>query len=86
MTLKQIDLSLQLEPELLERLEAAAGRSSMPVAAFVEQAVSAAVERDEWEVAEIGRALREADEGKFASEEEVAAMFAKYRVALTPSK
>jgi RHH-type transcriptional regulator, rel operon repressor / antitoxin RelB len=41
------------------------------------EAVSSDVENQEWQINEIEEGLREADAGDFASDEEVAAVFAK---------
>jgi RHH-type rel operon transcriptional repressor/antitoxin RelB len=42
------------------------------------EAVSSDVEIQEWQINEIEEGLREADAGDFASDEEVAAVFAKW--------
>ncbi|MBB2716738.1 UNVERIFIED_ORG: putative transcriptional regulator [Rhizobium etli] len=47
-------------------------------------AIEEFIEREEWQLAEIEAAVREADQGDFASDEEVAAVLSKY--ASNPSK
>lgn len=60
----------------LEKLAKAMDRTKSYVAA---QAIRAYVDLNEWQIAEIKSALKEADAGDFASEEEVAAVTKKWR-------
>ena len=60
----------------LERLAKAMERTKSYVAA---EAIRAYVDLNEWQIAEIKAALKEADAGDFASEEEVRAVKRKWR-------
>jgi RHH-type transcriptional regulator, rel operon repressor / antitoxin RelB len=60
----------------LEKLAKATARSKSFLAA---EAIREYVELNEWQIAEIKAAIKEAASGEFASEEEVAAVFAKWR-------
>lgn len=48
---------------------------------MAELAIEEFVEREEWQLAEIEAAVAEADNGEFASDNEVAAIFRKYAIA-----
>jgi RHH-type transcriptional regulator, rel operon repressor / antitoxin RelB len=60
----------------LERLAKAMERTKSYVAA---EAIRAYVDLNEWQIAEIKAAVKEADAGDFASEEEVQAVVKKWR-------
>jgi predicted transcriptional regulator len=60
----------------LEKLAKAMDRTKSYVAA---EAIRAYIDLNEWQIAEIRAALKEADQGDFASEEEVRAVIKKWR-------
>ena len=60
----------------LEKLAKAMDRTKSYVAA---EAIRAFVDLNEWQIAEIKTALKEADAGDFASEKEVQAVMRKWR-------
>lgn len=62
--------------ERLERLAEATDRSKSRLAA---EAIRKYLELEEWQIAEIQAGVREADRGEFASDEEVQAVFKKWR-------
>ena len=71
-------MSMRLPAELAEQLMAlseATGRSRHFLAV---RAIKDFVEREAWQVAEINKGLAEADSGDFASDEENAALDAKW--------
>ena len=73
-------ITIRLEPELksrLDKLSAATHRSKSFLAA---EAVREFVELNEWQIEEIRAAVKEADAGDFASEQEVRAIFNKWGV------
>ena len=73
-------MTIRLDPELksrLDRLSAATHRSKSYLAA---EAVREYIETNEWQIAEIQKALREADVEDFASTEEVEGVFNKWGV------
>ena len=72
-------LTLNVEDETLARLEALAretGRSSEQLA---EEALQRYVEYEGWKADKIGAAMRRADAGEFASDEEMRAVFDRCR-------
>jgi predicted transcriptional regulator len=71
-------MTIRLDPELkarLDRLSAATHRSRSFLAA---EAVREFIEINEWQIEEIERALKEADAGDFASDQEAQAVFHKW--------
>jgi predicted transcriptional regulator len=73
-------MTIRLEPELksrLDKLSAATRRSKSFLAA---EAVREFIELNEWQIEEIKAAVKEADAGDFASEQEVRAIFNKWSV------
>ncbi len=73
-------MTIRLEPELksrLDKLSAATHRSKSFLAA---EAVREFIELNEWQIDEINTAVKEADAGDFASEQEVRAVFNKWGV------
>lgn len=74
----QTSMSMRLSKELamqLGRLAEATGRTKSFLAV---QALQEFVEREAWQVAEIKKALKEADAGDFASDGEIAMLDAKW--------
>lgn len=74
-------MTIRLEPELksrLDKLSAATHRSRSFLAA---EAVREFIELNEWQIEEIKAAVKEADTGDFASEQEVRAVFNKWGVS-----
>ena len=73
-------MTIRLEPELksrLDKLSAATHRSKSFLAA---EAVREFIELNEWQIDEIKAAVKEADTGDFASEQEMRAVFSKWGV------
>ena len=78
-------LTLSVEDETLARLEALAretGRSSEQLA---EEALLRYVEYESWKADKIRHAVRRADAGEFASDEEMQAVFDRYQHAADTS-
>ncbi|WP_037451035.1 CopG family ribbon-helix-helix protein [Skermanella stibiiresistens] len=76
--------SVNLRPELaasLDELAAATGRSRAELA---DEAVSGYLDHERWKAEHIREALREADAGDFASDDEVEATFNRYGNAANP--
>jgi predicted transcriptional regulator len=75
-------LTIELDPIVNARLEALAGRDGKDLAELAAAAaVSEFVALDAAHVAGIEAAMREADGGDFASDTEVAAVFARWSAA-----
>jgi len=73
-------MTIRLEPELkarLDKLSAATRRSKSFLAA---EAVREFIELNEWQIEEVRAAVKEADAGDFASEQEIRAVFNKWGV------
>ena len=71
-------MTIRLEPELksrLDKLSVATRRSKSFLAA---EAVREFIELNEWQIEEIRDAVREADSGDFASDQEVQVVFNKW--------
>ena len=72
-------MSMRLPDELtnqLDKLAAATGRTKSFLAG---QAIRDFVERESWQIAEITQAINEADNGEFASDEEISRISAKWQ-------
>jgi RHH-type rel operon transcriptional repressor/antitoxin RelB len=78
---KPAPLSVRLPSQLHQRMAALAEAMDRPKSWIVERAVEDYVALQEWQVADIKQALKEADAGDFATEREVAATFGRLRRA-----
>ena len=72
-------ISIPLDNELNEGLDRLAALTQRSPALIAAEAIRDYLARNETEVAEIRRALAEADAGDFAGEDEVAALARKWR-------
>jgi predicted transcriptional regulator len=70
-------LTVELPVEVKERLDALAKTTSSSNSRLATDAIRIFVDLQEWQVKEIREGLRAAEAGEFASDEEVAAVFAK---------
>ena len=71
-------ISIRLPDKLAIQLGALAKETGRTKNALAVQAIKNFVERETWQVAEIKRGLLEADAGDFATDEELAALDAKW--------
>ena len=71
-------LTIEIPVEVRERLERLAESTDQPAAMLATDAIRSFVDLQEWQVQEIRDGVREADAGELASDEEVAAVFAKW--------
>ena len=71
-------MSMRLPTELANQLGALAEATGRTKSFLAVQAIQDFVEREAWQVAEIKKALAEADAGDFATNEENAALDAKW--------
>lgn len=71
-------VTIKLPVAIKERLDDLAKKTSQPRSRLAADAISSYIELQDWQIEEIGKGIREADAGEFASEQEVAAVFAKY--------
>ena len=71
-------ITIRLDADLTERLDRLAEMLDRPLADIAADAVAEYVAAEEAEIAKIKEGLAAADRGDFASEEEVAAVIAKF--------
>ncbi|PYE87710.1 CopG family ribbon-helix-helix protein [Phyllobacterium leguminum] len=70
--------TVRVQDDVAEKLDKIAELSDRSRAYLAAQAIEEYVAREEWQLAEIQAGLDAADRGEFASDEEVAAVIAKY--------
>jgi RHH-type rel operon transcriptional repressor/antitoxin RelB len=78
MSAPMTQMTVEVPLEVKQRLESLARATDQSEARLATEAISSYVELQEWQIRQIGEGLREADAGDFASDEEVAAVFAKW--------
>ena len=71
-------MSMRLPTELAAQLGALAEATGRTKSFLAIQAIQTFINQESWQVAEIKKGLAEADAGDFATDEEVAAMDAKW--------
>lgn len=71
-------MSVRLPDELSQQLEALAAATGRTKSFLAGQAIRDFLEREAWQIAEIEQALREADAGDFASDDDVSAVSRKW--------
>jgi len=70
---------MRLPDELTNQLEALATATGRSKSFLAGQAIRDFIERESWQIAEITHAISEADNGDFASDDEVNAISAKWK-------
>ena len=73
-------MTFRLEDDVKDRLDALAEATHRSKSFLAAEAIRAYVENNEWQVGEIRAALKEADAGDFASDNDVAALAKKWKV------
>lgn len=73
-------MTIRLEPELKSRLDKISIATHRSKSFLAAEAVREFVELNEWQIAEIKSAIKEADAGDFASGQEVQSVFNKWGV------
>jgi RHH-type rel operon transcriptional repressor/antitoxin RelB len=71
-------MTIELPQSIKERLEGLARSTDRAESSLAVDAISSYVELQEWQIKQIEAGIREADAGDFASDDEVAAVFAKW--------
>lgn len=71
-------MTIRLDSELKTRLDKLATATHRSKSFLASEAVREFIEINEWQIQEIKAAIKEADEGDFATPEEVAAVFNKW--------
>ena len=73
-------MTVRLEDDVKDRLEVLAEATHRSKSFLAAEAIRVFVESNEWQIAEIRTALKEADAGDFASDKDVAALAKKWKV------
>jgi predicted transcriptional regulator len=73
-------MTIRLDAELKVRLDQLAATTHRSKSFLAAEAIRELVEQNEWQIQEIQSAIREADAGDFASDEELRAVFTKWGV------
>ncbi|MGH8790477.1 MAG: CopG family ribbon-helix-helix protein [Cupriavidus necator] len=73
-------MTIRLEDEVKDRLDRLAESTQRSKSFLAAEAIREFVEHNEWQIAEIHAALKEADAGDFASDKDVAALTKKWKV------
>jgi len=71
-------MTIRLEPELKSRLDNLAAVTHRSKSFLASEAVREFIEINEWQIQDIKAAIKEADDGDFASPEEEATVFSKW--------
>ena len=72
-------VTFRIEAEKREALDAIAELMDRDRSYVITEAINAYLEVNQWQIEHIKEGLRQADAGEFASDDEVAAAFAKWR-------
>lgn len=72
-------ISIRTKPELIVKLDELADATKRSRSYLVNQAMEEFVARETWQIAEIQKALKEADAGDFATESELEALDKKWK-------
>ena len=76
-------LTIRLDEEVKDRLDRLADSTQRSKSYLAAEAIREFVGRNEWQVAQTRAALREADAGDFATDDEVAALARKWQAGGT---
>ena len=71
-------MTIRLEAELKRRLDKLASVTHRSKSFLASEAVREFIELNEWQIEEIQAAIKEADAGDFASDQDVEAVFSKW--------
>jgi predicted transcriptional regulator len=72
-------ISMRLPDDLTNQLDVLATATGRTKSFLAGQAIRDFIERESWQIAEITQAITEADNGEFASEEEINIISAKWQ-------
>ena len=73
-------MTVRLEEDVKDRLDLLAEATQRSKSFLAAEAIREFIENNEWQIAEIKAAIKEADAGDFASDKEVAALSKKWKV------
>lgn len=74
-------MTLRLEEDVKARLDKLAGATRRSKSFLAAEAIREFVENNEWQIREVKAAIKEANAGDFASDEEVAALARRWKVS-----
>jgi predicted transcriptional regulator len=72
-------MTIRLEDEVKDRLDRLAESTQRSKSYLAAEAIREFVENNEWQIAEVRAALKEAEAGEFVSETDVAALARKWK-------
>jgi predicted transcriptional regulator len=75
-----VTVSARLDTETINKLERLAKATARSKSFLAAEAIRAYVEEQAWQIEAIEEGIKEADQGRFANDEEVAEAFAKWGV------
>ncbi|BAP89796.1 ribbon-helix-helix protein, copG family [Burkholderiales bacterium GJ-E10] len=73
-------ITIRLEEDMKDRLDRLAGSTHRSKSFLAAEAIREFVENNEWQIAEIHSALKEANAGDFATEQDVDALAKKWKL------
>ena len=73
-------MTVRIDDDIKDRLEVLAGATRRSKSFLAAEAIRAYVDTNEWQIAEIQAAIKEADAGDFASDQEVADLAKRWGV------
>jgi RHH-type rel operon transcriptional repressor/antitoxin RelB len=73
-------MTIRLDDELKDRFDRLAESTQRSKSFLAAEAIREFVENNEWQISEVGAALKEADAGQFATDKDVAALAKKWKV------
>ncbi len=71
-------MTIRLDPELKSRLDKLASATHRSKSFLASEAVREFIEINEWQIQELKAAIKEADAGDFANDQEVESVFSKW--------
>jgi predicted transcriptional regulator len=77
----KVTMSFRTENSTRDRLDRLAGAERRDRSFLINEAIEQYLDQSDWQEAQIRAGIEEADRGEFATEEEVEAVFAKWRNA-----
>jgi Predicted transcriptional regulator len=73
-------MTIRLDDELKDRFDRLTESTQRSKSFLAAEAIREFVENNEWQISEVGAALKEADAGQFATDKDVAALAKKWKV------
>jgi len=77
--MEKVNVTVRLEKDSVEFLDVVAKSYDRDRSYLIKEAVNSFISKHRWQIDDIKKGISEADAGDFASDEEMNAMFAKWR-------